>query len=65
MKPQRPQRNTLRTPKEYPLKDIMEHELKSQRTEYKRQKQLEIEYKGNPFGNYRLDYLIENKVIVE
>ena len=24
MKPQRPQRNTLRTPKEYPLKDITE-----------------------------------------
>ena len=72
MKPQRPQRNTLRTPKEYPLKDItekiiscaievhsslgpgllgnlyeeaMEHELKSRGIEYKRQKQLEIEYK--------------------
>ena len=43
----------------------MEHELKSRGIEYKRQKQLEIEYKGNPIGNYRLDYLIENKVIVE
>ena len=78
MKPQRPQRNTLRTPKEYPLKDItekiiscaievhsslgpgllenlyeeaMEHELKSRGIGYKRQKQLEIEYKGNPIGN--------------
>ena len=92
MKPQRPQRNALRTQKKYPLKDItekiiscaievhsslgpgllenlyeeaMEHELKSQGIEYQRQKQLEIEYKGNPIGNYRLDYLIENKVIVE
>ncbi len=92
MKPQRPQRNTLRTLKEYPFKDItekiiscaievhsslgpgllenlyeeaMEHELKSRGIEYKRQKELEIKYKGNPIGNYRLDYLIENKVIVE
>ncbi len=92
MKPQRPQRNTLRTLKEYSFKDItekiiscaievhsslgpgllenlyeeaMEHELKSRGIEYKRQKELEIKYKGNPIGNYRLDYLIENKVIVE
>jgi GxxExxY protein len=92
MKPQRPQRNTLRTLKEYPFKDItekiiscaievysllgpgllenlyeeaMEHELKSRCIEYNRQKELEIKYKGNPIGNYRLDYLIENKVIVE
>ena len=92
MKPQRPQRNTWGTLKEYPFKDIaekiiscaievhsllgpgllenlyeeaMEHELKSRGIEYKRQKELEIKYKGNPIGNYRLDYLIENKVIVE
>ena len=92
MKPQRTQRNTLRTVKEYPFKDItekiiscaievhsllgpgllenlyeeaMEHELKSRGIEYNRQKELEIKYKGNPIGNYRLDYLIENKVIVE
>jgi len=92
MKPQRPQRNTLRTLKEYPLKDItekiiscaikvhsalgpglleklyeeaMEHELKSRGIEYKRQKELEIKYQGNPIGNFRLDYLIEKKVIVE
>ncbi len=43
----------------------MEYELKSRGIEYKRQKQLEIEYKGNPIGNFQLDYLIENKVIVE
>jgi GxxExxY protein len=92
MKPQRPQRNTLRTLKEYPFKDItekiiscaievhsllgpgllenlyeeaMEHELKSRGIVYKRQKELEIKYKGNPTGNYRLDYLIENKMIIE
>ena len=92
MKPQRPQRNTLRTLKEYPFKDItekiiscaievhsslgpgllenlyeeaLEHELKSRGIAYKRQKELEIKYKGDPIGNYRLDYLIENKVIVE
>ena len=43
----------------------MAHELKSSSIEYKRQKELEIKYKGNPIGNSRLDYLIENKVIVE
>ncbi len=43
----------------------MEHELKSRGIEYNRQKEIEIKYKGNPTGNYRLDYLIENKVIVE
>jgi len=43
----------------------MEHELKSRGIEYKRQKELEIKYKVNPSGNYRLDYLIENKVIVQ
>jgi GxxExxY protein len=45
--------------------EAMEHELKTRCIEYKRQKELEIKYKGNPIGNYRLDYLIENKVIVE
>ena len=45
--------------------EAMEHELKSRGIEYKRRKQLESQFKGNPIGNYRLDYLIENKVIVE
>jgi GxxExxY protein len=45
--------------------EAMEHELKSRGIVYKRQKELETKYKGNPLGNYRLDYLIENKVIVE
>ena len=43
----------------------MEYELKSRIIEYKIQKKLEIKYKGNPIGSYRLDYLIEDKVIVE
>jgi GxxExxY protein len=77
MKPQSPQRYTLRTLKEYPFKNItekiiscamevhsllgpgllenlyevaLEHELKSRNIEYKRQKELEIIYKGNPIG---------------
>ena len=50
---------------EYLYEEAIEHELKSRDIEYKRQKELEIKYKGNPIGNYRLDYLIENKVIVE
>jgi len=39
--------------KEYPFKDITEKIISC-----KRQKELEIKYKGNPIGNYRLDYLI-------
>jgi GxxExxY protein len=92
MKPQRTQRNTLNTLKEYPFKEItekiiscaievhsllgpgllenlyeeaMEYELKSRGINYQRQKELEITYKGNPIGSYRLDYLIEDKIIVE
>ena len=44
--------------------EAMEHELKLRGIEYKRQKELGIKYKGNPIGNYRLDYLIENKVLL-
>jgi GxxExxY protein len=92
LKPQRPQRSTLRTQKKYPHKDItekiiscaikvhttlgpglfeklyeeaMEHELKSRGIEYERQKSLNIEYLGKTIGNYRLDFLIEKRVIVE
>jgi len=45
--------------------EAMELELKLRKIEYKRQKELKIQYKGTPIGNYRLDYLIEDKVIVE
>ena len=45
--------------------EAMEHQLKSWGIEYKRQKEDEIKYKCNLLGNYRLDYLMENKVIVE
>ena len=45
--------------------EAMEHELKLSGIEFKRQKEFEIYYKVNPIGNYKLDYLVENKVIVE
>lgn len=32
---------------------------------YERQKEIGLKYKGKNIGNHRLDYLIENKVIVE
>jgi GxxExxY protein len=32
---------------------------------YERQKQLPVIYKGNEIGNYRLDLVIENSVVVE
>jgi GxxExxY protein len=50
---------------ENPYEEAMEHELKLRGIEYKRQKELKIKYEGNPIWNYRLDYLIENKVIIE
>ena len=92
MEPQRTQRKTLSTLREYPFKDItekiisaalevhsslgpgllenlyeeaLEYELKLRGIRYLRQKELEIKYKGNPIGKYKLDYLIEDKVIVE
>ena len=42
----------------------MECEFKSRGIKYQRQKELEIKYKGNPIEIYRLDYLIEEKVIL-
>jgi len=45
--------------------EAMEHELKLRGIRHKRQKELEISYKGKSIGNYRLDYLIEDKVILE
>lgn len=92
IKPQRTQRSTLRTQKEYPHKDItekiiscaikvhttlgpgllenlyeeaMDHELKIRGIKYDRQKVLDIKYMDKSIGTYRLDFLVEQKVIVE
>jgi GxxExxY protein len=44
--------------------EAMEYELKSRGIEFTRQKGLDIKYKSHTAGNYRSDYLIENRVIV-
>jgi len=45
--------------------EAMAYELTSQGIVYQRQKILKMQYKGNFIGDYKLDFLIENKVIVE
>jgi len=92
MKPQRPQSNTLCTPKEFPLKDITEkiiscaievhstlgpgllenvyeealsHEFKLRDIVYERQKEITLKYKNKVVGKHRIDFMIEDKVIVE
>ena len=96
MKPQRPQRNTLCTPKEFPLKDItvsnwlriiswaievhstlgpgllenvyeeaLSYEFKLRDIVYERQKEITLKYKGKVVGKHRIDFMIEDKVIVE
>jgi GxxExxY protein len=92
MKPQRPQRNTLCTQKEFPLKDIKEriiscsievhsilgpgllenvyeealsYEFKLRDIVYERQKEITLKYKGKVVGKHRIDFMIEDKVIIE
>ncbi len=92
MKPQSAQRNTLCSPKEFPLKDItgriiscaievhsklgpglleniyeeaLAHEFTLRCVLYERQKEIKLRYKGKNIGKHRIDYLVENKVIVE
>jgi len=92
MKPQRPQRNTLCTQKEFPLKDITEriiscsievhsilgpgllenvyeealsYEFKLRDIVYERQKEITLKYKSQVVGKHRIDFMIEDKVIVE
>ena len=43
----------------------MVYELMSKGIEYLGRKTSGIKYKGNPIGNYRLDYLMKIKWIVE
>ena len=92
MKPQRPQRNTLCTQKEFPLKDITEriiscsievhsilgpgllenvyeealsYEFKLRDIVYERQKEITLKYKSQVVGKHRIDFMIEDKVIIE
>ncbi len=40
-------------------------ELKAKNIRFEQQKPLEVNYKGNYLGDYKIDILVENKVVVE
>lgn len=92
MKPQSAQRNSLCSPKEYPLRGVTEriiscamevhstlgpgllesiyeeslaHEFTLRGVVYERQREISLRYKGKDVGKHRIDYLVENEVIVE
>lgn len=43
----------------------LEREFELRKVFYQRQKEIGLQYKGKEIGNHRIDYLIENQVIVE
>ena len=45
--------------------EAMAHELNLRDIDFIRQKELQIQYKGHNVGNYRLDFLVEEKIVVE
>lgn len=45
--------------------EALEQELKLRDILYEKQKEINLIYKGKAIGKHRIDYLIENKVIVE
>jgi GxxExxY protein len=45
--------------------EALGHEFKLRGIIYERQKEIGLKYKGISIGNHRLDYLVENEVILE
>ena len=45
--------------------EALECEFELRGIQYERQKGMELKYKGREIGKHRVDYLIENQVIVE
>ena len=43
----------------------MEYEFELRGIQYERQKEMGLRYKGREIGSHRIDYLIEDQVIVE
>ena len=43
----------------------MEYEFELRGVQYERQKETGLKYKGREMGRHRIDYLIEDQVIVE
>lgn len=51
--------------KEQVYQKALEKELKLQNIPYMREFNLKVKYKGESVGNYRPDFIIDNKVILE
>jgi GxxExxY protein len=45
--------------------EALEYEFELREIHYERQKEIGLRYKGKEIGKHRIDYLIENEVIVE
>ncbi len=43
----------------------LEHEFQLRGVLYQRQKEIGLHYKGKEIGNHRIDYLVEERVVVE
>jgi GxxExxY protein len=43
----------------------LEHEFQLRGVPYQRQKEIGLQYKGKEIGNHRVDYLVEDQVVVE
>jgi GxxExxY protein len=88
----KPQRFSLCSPNEFPLKEITEkiiscalevhstfgpgllesvyeealgYEFTLRKIVYERQKEINLKYKGKEIGKHRIDFFVENEVIVE
>ncbi len=45
--------------------EALSHEFKLRNIVFEKQKEISLKYKGNDIGKHRIDYLVENEVIVE
>lgn len=51
--------------KEQVYQKALEKELEERNISYKREKNLDVDYKGKKVGNYRPDFVVEEKIIIE
>lgn len=51
--------------KEQVYQKALEKELQERKISYKREENLDVKYKGEKVGNYRPDFVIEDKIIIE
>ena len=45
--------------------EALAHEFSMRKLRYERQQEISLSYKGKDIGNHRIDYLVEDEVIVE